>query len=216
MRKLSLQKSSKAAAKEDAMDVDHAPAAPLTSATTGVIVDKRLQEALKKMEGIMSRASSGSKVQSKSPLKRPLDTTDFGPRRKKSKKKPFREGLPPKEQDELTRPSPREGAGEGKICGAQDGAKKQVWEEVRECIRQTRNLTLAGNPLRIPDMYLDMSGQARLIYETLHLRPSELMGISHSEVFISPKSYVPSDVEHFLSLNGKFVLHDKEPLSDLD
>lgn len=212
MRKMSLQKETRQAAKEDAMDVDK-PAPALTSATISDIVDKRLQEALKKMEGMMSRASKGA-IQSKPPPKRAFSDieTDSVTPRKKSKKEPFREGLSP--QAEPTRLSPREGQRE-EFCGAQDGAKK-VWEEVRECLRQTRNLSLARNPLRIPDMYLDMSEQARLIFETLHIRPNELLGISRSEVFISPNAYVPSDVETFLSLNGKFVLHTKEPLDDTD
>ena len=58
-------------------------------------------------------------------------------------------------------------------------------------------------------MYLDMSEQARLIHATENLRKNQTLGIAAGKIFISPKSYLPANIERFLSLNGKFVLAAK-------
>ena len=45
---------------------------------------------------------------------------------------------------------------------------------------------------------------------------NQILNIAGSRVFISPKSYLLSNIEYFLSLNGKLFLAWKEPLEDTD
>lgn len=65
-------------------------------------------------------------------------------------------------------------------------------------------------------MYLDMSEQARKIHTMENIRENQTLGIATAKVFVSPKSYLPANIERFLSLNGKFVLAAKEPIEDID
>ena len=63
-------------------------------------------------------------------------------------------------------------------------------------------------------MYLDVSEQAQKIFALENLKVSETLGVTYCHVFLSPKSYLTTDVERFLCLNGKFCLNFKEPLDD--
>ena len=205
MQKLSLHAQRKEQARDDAMDVDStnsAPAPAPTSATIASIVDKRVNEAFKRIEGLIARgpAKKGSKVESKSSSsKRKLAIADISsPPRKKARQGADR---PPQAQS-----SERE--------RERERQQAEVWEEVREFQRQERNLIISGNPIRVPDMYLDISEQAQKHIALSSLRENELLGVAKATIFISKDAYLPSHIEHFLSLNGKFVLAEKRPLDD--
>ena len=216
LKKLTLFSEKKAEAKADAMEIDSttaaAPAASSstnTSATIQQVVSKQVDAAFKRLEGLIKsqNAPKGAKNESKSPHNGLYltHTNSPQPRRKKEKGSGFREAsIAPGWRSKTKRE--REG---------EEETDAGVWEEVREFKRQKRNLSLKGDHDGIPDMYLDMSEQARKIYSFSELRMNEIQGVGVATIFISPNAYVPADVERFLSLNGKFCLHAPSPPDDL-
>lgn len=95
-----------------------------------------------------------------------------------------------------------------------EGERKSVWEEVREYEQPVRNLA-SGDPVGIPDMYLDMSERARLIYSVGQVGENETLGVRRpAPIFKSPVVTIPFEIEHFLTLNARFNLHPREPLDD--
>ena len=225
MKKMDLMAEAK---EESAMELDNEANAPPpegaegqapkppSSSTIAAMIDQRVGDALKEIKSLLSAPAPPKKgaVESKSslPKKRARVTRDIDLPSRKKVAAP-RKGLPKKCPSgqkeglafwEARRPE------EGK------GFPDKVWEEVREFRRQMRNLASSRDPLRIPDMYLDMFEQARKIYATEQLRENQTLGIVTAKVFISPKSYLPANIERFLCLNGKFVLAAKEPIEDID
>ena len=206
MKKLSIMAQKKAEA-SSRMDVD----AP-SSSTIAAMIAKSVADALRK-GGISPPSKKSAK---KSPgkggsMSPPLDEANHAnfclpPSRKRSFKATAEAEVSP-----VWKKARRDSEGR-----PQEGQGKDVWEEVREFRRQVRNQASSRDPLGVPDMYLDMSEQARLIYATGEIRENELLGLWRpAPVFKGSNTNLPGDVERFFALNGKFTFHVRAPLDDL-
>ena len=130
---------------------EQAPA-PASSSTIAAMIDKRIVDALKEIKGLLSAAP---------PSKKEAIESKFHSR--KRERSPDNANLPCRKKVS----APRKGQAEGKWGFSPQGQKgglqegkgfpEKIWEEVREFRCQMGNRASSGNPLRIPNMYLDMS-----------------------------------------------------------
>ena len=194
LRKMSLAQKDK---EDSKMDVDQ----PFSS-TISTMIKKEMKSEINSLRKLMEfqlppvKGKSSGKVESKSRSAGPSKTIDA-------------------HSSPLTRESHKRWLEEAETGWIREGEREgKVWEEVRELKQQVRNLDLAGKR-ELPDMYLEMSEQARKIYLVGMLRENECMGIGFQLVFKSVNTYLPHDIDRFLCLNSKFVLH-KHKMLDSD
>ena len=173
-----------------------------SSSTISTMIKKEIKSEINSLQKLMesrlpsAKKKSLGKVESKSRSAGPSKTADTNasPLTRESCKRCL-------EEDETG--WIREGEREGK-----------VWEEVGELKQQVRNLDLARKQ-ELPNMYLEMSKHTQKIYSVGTLQENKCMGIGFQLVFKSVDTYLPYDIERFLCLNGKFVLH-KHKMLDSD
>ena len=205
-----LRKTKISAEKKDQakMDLD----AP-SSSTVQAMITKGIADALKSAGLTKTNKGQGSR--------RPRPTESISPVYRKRKIGANSDASPPpRKKHQATRQEnlakePQRGLQSKEWERRTKEGQGPEWEEVREFRRQVRNLKLKGDSSGIPDMYLDMSEQAQLIYSVGETKENELMGIAFRSIFKEPNTIMPHSVERFLSLNGKFVLHPRAPIDDL-
>ena len=144
MRKINLSRD-KAQEAKDAMDIDGP-----SSSTINQMMEKAFIAMMTKHGGGTQPAKSKSKSTNSGPL--PNANTPPLSRKRRQEAGP----------EEHSRKKARFGQ-EETPRGFKEGKEGKVWEEVRELTRQVKNLKGTGRN-DLPDMYLDISEQARLIY----------------------------------------------------
>lgn len=96
--------------------------------------------------------------------------------------------------------------------------KEEVHQEVRELCRRVPPSFSYFNTDSFPDLYVHTSDRARLSFHYLHAPIEHLESIREFEpgIFKQDNVILPKDIEYTLSLNHKYILHERPDFTLLD